>query len=80
MHNRMQVKLLFLLFISIPLTGGQYIRDVYVEGMFGLKTTEEVKPSLHNRRYFFAFFRRAKASAKRARSARHGARQGKAEN
>ena len=80
MRNRMHVKLLFLLFISIPLTGGQYIRDVYVEGMFGLKTTEEVKPSLHNRRYFSAFFRRAKASAKRARSARHGARQGKAEN
>ena len=26
---------------------------------------------LHNRRYFFAFFRRAKASAKRARCARH---------
>ena len=43
----MQVKPLFLLFISIPLTGGQYIRDVYVEGMLncfhlGLKTTEEV--------------------------------------
>lgn len=54
MRNRMQVKLLFLLFISVPLTGGQYIRDVYVEGMLncfhlGLKTTEEVKPSLHNR-------------------------------
>ena len=46
-RNRMQVKPLFLLFISIPLTGGQYIRDVYVEGMLncfhlGLKTTEEV--------------------------------------
>ena len=27
--------------------------------------------SLHNRRYFFAFFRRARASARRARSARH---------
>ena len=43
----MQVKPLFLLFISIPLTGEQYIRDVYVEGMLncfhlGLKTTEEV--------------------------------------
>ena len=43
----MQVKPLCLLFISIPLTGGQYIRDVYVEGMLncfhlGLKTTEEV--------------------------------------
>jgi len=78
----MQVKPLFLLFISIPLTGGQYIRDVYVEGMLncfhlGLKTTEEVKPSLHNRCYFFAFSRQAKASAKRARSARHGTRQGK---
>ena len=36
-----------------------------------------MKPSLHNRCYFFAFSRRAKASAKRAGSARHGARQGK---
>ena len=31
----------------------------------------------YNRCYFFAFSRRAKASAKRARSARHVARQGK---
>ena len=36
-----------------------------------------MKRSLHNRCYFFAFSRRAKASAKRARSARHVARQGK---
>ena len=28
-------------------------------------------PSLHDRRYFFAFFRTAKANAKHARSARH---------
>ena len=57
----MQVKPLFLLFISIPLTGGQYIQDVYVEGMLncfhlGLKTTEKVKPSLHGRCYFFRVF------------------------
>ena len=31
-----------------------------------------LQSSLHNRRYFFSFFRRATASAKRARSSRHG--------
>ena len=35
------------------------------------------KPSLQNRRYFFAFFRRARAIASRARSARHARREGR---
>ena len=47
---------------------------------FGLLKVEPYSKylySLHNRLYFFTFFRRAKASAKRAKNTRH-ARRGKA--
>ena len=41
------------------------------------KLNERHHTSLQNRRYFFAFFRRARAGASRARSARHARREGR---
>ena len=58
----------------------------YVSGFYGgldvvfLKQMNELCTSLQNRRYFFAFFRRARVSARRARSTRHARREGREKN